>query len=222
MQRPSLRTTLEMDGETFVGSASGAKITPVGVELCVEFPNPMRVLPIGAALDTVLQALTDQGLSSNATARLVYQEQDGEGTICRLLYTAERMQYVLNLLNHRDAVRVQPRHDEPIQVQLADGVSAEVYDISTLGVSLLVTEDVQHRLGRWFLDFSLKLPGEERWEELRGEVVRRMLRGSALQYGIRFDRDACKDYDLWEARLFKYILDRQRDMIRERTSKRAG
>jgi len=34
-------------------------------------------------------------------------------------------------------------------------------------------------------------------------VVRRMLRGSALLYGNRFDRDACENYPLWEARLIK-------------------
>jgi hypothetical protein len=218
----TLHATLHTGDESYVGTVCATKITPEGIELSMEFDCAMRVLPIGAAVDTDLQDSSSASVRTSAKARLVYQEQTDETVVCRVLYTVERMQNILNVVNVREAVRIRPSHDAPIRVTLPNRVPAVIFDISILGVSILVSEDVQHLLDEWHLDMHLRLPGDDNDLVLRGRVAHRMLRGSALQYGIRFEPESCENFKYSEARILAYVLERQSELIRDRLQRRAG
>jgi hypothetical protein len=222
MTPPNLIVSLQAQGRTFAGPAGEVWISAEGVEIRVAFEGEMPVLPIGGTIATSLSADQGSKATTEAEARLSYQGRHGDRIECALLFSMQRMTRILGLLNLRQSVRVRPGAQAPVLVRLPGDPPVEVHDISTSGLSLLVSEDVQERLEGWTLHMRIRLPEAEDDLELVGQVMHRKLKGAAILYGIRFDPELTRGLSQIEDALHGYVMSRQNDLMRERAQRRSN
>lgn len=124
------------------------------------------------------------------------------------------------LFNRRKSRRVEPDPEEPIQVLLEDAVRgksapARVLDISTGGVGLLLTPEVDPRFAEVEkVRVALRLPGATEDLRLEGNVRRRSEEIGGVRYGIQFDPDQTAHFGEQQVLLAKYVVRCLRHLLK--------
>jgi len=185
-----------------------------GARLLADFDPALPTLPIGERLDTELTA-PNARTPVRLAGRLVSQEQRHASVRCCLAYGVVHMRIIRSLMDLRRAVRVSPSPSLPVTARVAAGIGVQVYDISTGGVALLLSEEDQGRLDSWTIQLGLSLPGAGHELDLHGKVRVRRLCGAAILYGIAFDENLTLDFAAKQDLIHKYVMRRQAEMLRE-------
>ncbi|RMD47698.1 MAG: PilZ domain-containing protein [Aquificota bacterium] len=108
----------------------------------------------------------------------------------------------------RNYIRVQTSEDDPIYVEI-DGISTKVWDISEGGIGIIVESLKDIEIGNQY-DLNLSLSGKTL--KLKGEIVYiKEINKSNYKVGIKFLKVPSNVEDL----IFKYILKRQREILKK-------
>jgi hypothetical protein len=126
------------------------------------------------------------------------------------------------LFNRRYAYRVEPDPDSPIEVMLICTapplqVRARLVDISPDGMAFavpLAAESALAAVDR--LVACINLPGGRQPPRLGILIRNRSVLGNEVRYGVEFDLERTQDAQRQQAAVTRYVMDRQRTLIRRR------
>ncbi len=124
------------------------------------------------------------------------------------------------LFNRRKSRRVEPDPQEPIGAFLEDVVRgksgpARVLDLSTGGVGLLLTREVDLLFGQVErVRLALRLPRATEDLHLEGIVRRRAEEDGGVRYGIEFDPERTPRFVEKQAVLAKYVVGCLRQLLK--------
>lgn len=209
-----LRVTVQ--GKHFEGPVVESHISKDAALIKADLPDRLPFMPIGSMIET---RLTHNSSAEESPARIVCLERSAEGLQCTVVYSLDVLPRIRALIYGRRAVRVRPSLTMPLRVKLPERVSVEVYDISTGGIALLVSDELQHLITRWELSLRLFLPGDESEIHLEGNVKQRRLVGSSVLYGIEFDPVRTPRLEAKQELIHQYVMDRQSEALRDRASR---
>ena len=124
---------------------------------------------------------------------------------------------ILEYFNRRQAVRVKPDVNTPIDVDLeCENCFAKgwVIEISTTGMGLGVKPDVAKEMGiPERLTLAFQLPGYEKPFLLDGTITNRRISGKVFIYGIHFDQSQTEDFKRQGADIADYVFRRQKELL---------
>ena len=165
----------------------------------------------------------------NIVGTLMEQRKDGDRTHCVFRFThiatvdKTLPPDIYAVFNRRQMFRVRPDPKHPIKATLKSleddeqqlEALARVTDISGSGVGLLVEakEAAPFNL-RGQLNLELCLPGEDDAITFRARMCYRIEVGNRWRYGIEFDPRRSKGFRGQQHRLMRFIMNRQRDLLK--------
>ena len=226
-----LRATIRTpDGTYPLGKPVDLSMDGVGTQLLIS----MRFASAGCPTLVVGEEVTlCLGLSAaesplELSARVMHRTDKGESRRYGFQFTdPKQLERQLSpalhrLFNGRHAFRIKPDPDSPIEVLLISAspalqVRTRVIDISLDGMAFAVPLDVESTLATADrLVACIGLPGGRQPPRLGILIRNRSLLGNEVRYGVEFNLERTQDVRRQQDAVTRYVMDRQRTLIRQR------
>lgn len=227
----SLHATIRTPGGVYsLGEPVDLSISGVGTQLLMSLgfaATSCPTLVVGEEV-TLYLGLSEAERPLELSARVMNRTDEGELRRYGFEFTdREQLECQLSpvlhrLFNRRHAYRIEPDPDSPIEVMLICAsptlqVRARLVDISTNGMAFDVPLDAESALAAVDrLVACVGLPGGGQPPRLGILTRNRSLLGNQVRHGVEFDLKRTQDAQRQQDAVARYVMDRQRTLIRQR------
>lgn len=210
------------DGSRFAGTLDEFSFRGEDLVVIAEFADD-TVPRLDIGIEVELQ-VSGPGIRNGVAvpATLLYLGRSAHGYMCQFrVGLAGQAALVSGIpgLSRREAVRVRPSTGNPALATLrgpgaGESVEAEVQNVSTSGIGVLIPLEREHGLAaEWELVVSLRLGTEANPVDFLGSLRYRRLAGNAILYGIEFDELKTVGFEDKRRAIAEYVRRRQAEEV---------